>query len=132
MSCTLFWKNISGSPSNKLDNWNCHTNQEVGGGGWWLTGYMGRRLDSGVPCFFGGVWSGLRRRRYRIGRPHSFISTSWTLIGIYRIDGIINPSRRQLGQVLWVDQFRICCFLLSPVESPLHCPGVGDRPVSWL
>ncbi|XP_039296310.1 uncharacterized protein LOC120354109 [Nilaparvata lugens] len=103
MSRTLLWKNMSGSPSNKLDNWKRHTNQQVGGGGWRLTGHIGWRLDGGVPCFFGGAWSGLRRRRYRVGRPHSFISTSWTLIGIYHIDGIIDPSRRQLGQVLRVE-----------------------------
>ncbi|XP_039291764.1 uncharacterized protein LOC120353136 [Nilaparvata lugens] len=103
MSRTLLWKNISGSPSNKLDNWKRHTNQEVGGGGWRLTGHIGRRLGGGLLCSLGGAWSGLQRHQHQIGRPHSFISTSWTLISIYCIDGIINPSRRQLCQVLWVE-----------------------------
>ncbi|XP_039287701.1 uncharacterized protein LOC111052643 [Nilaparvata lugens] len=87
------WKNISGSPSNRLDSWKRHTNQEVGGG-WRLTGDIGWRLGSGILRSFGDAWSDLRRRRYRVGRPHSLIRT---LIGLTRIDDVINLRRRQLG-----------------------------------
>ncbi|XP_039300499.1 uncharacterized protein LOC120355836 [Nilaparvata lugens] len=90
------WKNISGSPSNRLDSWKRHTNQEVGGG-WWLTGHAGWRLVGGTLRSLGDAWSDLRRRRYRVGRPHSLISLSRTLIGINRIDDVINLRRRQLG-----------------------------------
>ncbi|XP_039279823.1 uncharacterized protein LOC120350460 [Nilaparvata lugens] len=96
------WKNISGSPSNRLDSWKRHTNQEVGGG-WRLTGHVGWRLGGGTLRSFDDVWSDLRRRRYRVGRPHSLISLSWTLIGITRIDDVIDLRRRQLGQVLQVE-----------------------------
>ncbi|XP_039286306.1 uncharacterized protein LOC111064629 [Nilaparvata lugens] len=64
------WKNISGSPSNRLDSWKRHTNQEVGGG-WWLTGHAGWRLGGGTLRSLGDAWGDLRRRRYRVGRPHS-------------------------------------------------------------
>ncbi|XP_039277825.1 uncharacterized protein LOC120350003 [Nilaparvata lugens] len=98
------WKNISGSPSSRLDNWKRHINQEVGGGwrltgdiGWRLGGDIGWRLGSGILRSFGDAWSDLRRRRYRVGRPHSLISLRRTLIGINRIDDVINLRRRQLG-----------------------------------
>ncbi|XP_039294488.1 uncharacterized protein LOC120353718 [Nilaparvata lugens] len=97
------WKNINGSPSNRLDSWKRHTNQEVGGGGWQLTGHIGWRLGGGILCSLGDAWSDLRRRQHHVGRPHSFLSASWPLIGIYHIDDIIDPSRRQLGQVLRVE-----------------------------
>ncbi|XP_039291246.1 uncharacterized protein LOC120352955 [Nilaparvata lugens] len=96
------WKNISGSPSNRLDSWKRHTNQEVGGG-WRLTGHVGWRLGGGTLRSLGDVWSNLRRRRYRVGRPHSLISLSRTLIGINRINDVIDLRRRQLGQVLRVE-----------------------------
>ncbi|XP_039275267.1 uncharacterized protein LOC120349359 [Nilaparvata lugens] len=96
------WKNISGSPSNRLDSWKRHTNQEVGGG-WRLTGHVGWRLGGGTLRSLGDVWSDLRRRRYRVGRPHSLISLSRTLIGINRINDVIDLRRRQLGQVLRVE-----------------------------
>ncbi|XP_039286434.1 uncharacterized protein LOC120351847 [Nilaparvata lugens] len=87
------WKNISGSPSSRLDNWKRHINQEVGGG-WRLTSHVGWRLGGGTLRSLGGAWGDLRRRRYRVGRPHSLIRT---LIGINRIDDVINLRRRQLG-----------------------------------
>ncbi|XP_039296664.1 uncharacterized protein LOC120354186 [Nilaparvata lugens] len=91
------WKNISGSPSSKLDNWKRHINQEIGGCGWRLIGDIGWRLGGGTLRSLGGAWGDLRRRRYRVGRPHSLISLSRTLIGINRIDDVINLRRRQLG-----------------------------------
>ncbi|XP_039286070.1 uncharacterized protein LOC120351795 [Nilaparvata lugens] len=97
------WKNISGSPSSRLDSWKRHTNQEVGGGGWWLTGHVRWRLGGGTLCSLGDTWSDLRRRRHRVGRPHSLISLSRTLIGINRVNDVIDLRRRQLGQVLRVE-----------------------------
>ncbi|XP_039288951.1 uncharacterized protein LOC120352445 [Nilaparvata lugens] len=97
------WKNISGSPSSRLDSWKRHINQEVGDCGWRLTGDIGWRLGSGILRSFGDAWSDLRRRRYRVGRPHSLISLSRTLIGINRINDVIDLRRRQLGQVLRVE-----------------------------
>ncbi|XP_039280972.1 uncharacterized protein LOC120350638 [Nilaparvata lugens] len=100
ISCIRLWKNISGSPSNRLDSWKRHTNQEIGGCRWRLTGDIGWRLGGGTLHSFGGAWSDLRRRRYRVGRPHSLIRT---LIGINRINDVIDLRRRQLGQVLRVE-----------------------------
>ncbi|XP_039291798.1 uncharacterized protein LOC120353144 [Nilaparvata lugens] len=102
ISCIWLWKNISGLPSSKLDSWKRHTNQEVGGG-WWLTGHVRWRLGGGTLRSLGDAWSDLRRRRYQVGRPHSLISLSQTLIGINRIDDVIDLHRRQLGQVLRVE-----------------------------
>ncbi|XP_039280013.1 uncharacterized protein LOC120350496 isoform X2 [Nilaparvata lugens] len=97
------WKSICGSPSNRLDSWKHHTNQEIGGCRWRLSGNIGWRLGGGTLHSLGDAWSDLRRRRHRVGRPHSLISASWTLIRIYYIDDIIDPSGRQMGQVLRVE-----------------------------
>ncbi|XP_022194523.2 uncharacterized protein LOC111052196 [Nilaparvata lugens] len=97
------WKNISGSLSNRLDSWKRHTNQEIGGYGWQLTGDIGWRLGGGTLRSLGDAWSNLQRRRHWVGRPHSLISASWILIRIYYLDDIIDLSGRQMGQVLWVE-----------------------------
>ncbi|XP_039281883.1 uncharacterized protein LOC120350875 [Nilaparvata lugens] len=124
-------KNISSSPSNRLDSWKRHTNQEVGGGGWWLTGYIVWGLVGGILCSLGDTWSDLRRRRYWVGRPHSLISLSQTLIGVNRIYDVIDLSRRQLGQVLRVEidgayaaslslSWGLCCIVLGLLICRCH------------